>query len=244
MALEGLFAVMYVGYLLLPDDARSGPTGVLVPVIFFLGGLFAWISAGLSLQAAQAVRRVASLEQEAATDPLTGVYNRRHLDRRLNYEVNWGRRTGEPVAVLMIDLDHFKGVNDRFGHQVGDVVLVRLTEVLRGCVRDTDLVARYGGEEFVVVTPGADFDLAFKLAERIRVGVADYDFKLPTMMNHPTPARITVSIGIGHLTSDVSTPEALLREADRNLYFAKRGGRNRVEPSDRGRVPAESMSVA
>jgi diguanylate cyclase (GGDEF)-like protein len=244
MGLEGLFATMYVGYLLLPDGARSGPTGVLVPVIFLLGGLFAWISAGLSLQAAQAVRRVASLEREAATDSLTGVYNRRHLDRRLNYEVNWGRRTGEPVAVLMIDLDHFKGVNDRFGHQVGDVVLVRSTEILRGCVRDTDLVARYGGEEFVVVTPGADFDLAFKLAERIRAAVVDHDFKLPTMMADPAPARITVSVGIGHLTADVNTPEALLREADRNLYFAKRGGRNRVEPSEWQQANAGSVSVA
>jgi diguanylate cyclase (GGDEF)-like protein len=230
MGLEGVFVVAYVGYLFLPEEARSGPMGVLVPIIFFLGGLFGWISAGLSFQAAHSVRKVAKLEHEAATDPLTGLYNRRYLDRRLTYEINWGYRTNAPVAVLMIDLDHFKGINDRFGHQVGDMVLVKLAEIIRACVRDSDLVARYGGEEFVVVAPGADFDLAAKLGERIRAGVEEHDFELPTSITDTAPAVVTTSVGIAVLSAEHDKPEALLRAADHNLYQAKLRGRNRVEP--------------
>jgi diguanylate cyclase (GGDEF)-like protein len=130
----------------------------------------------------------------------------------------------------MIDLDHFKSINDRFGHQVGDMVLVKLTGVLRGCVRDSDLVARYGGEEFVVVAPGANFDLATKLGERIRASVEAYDFELPTAIAAPGPASVTASVGVAVLGPEHLTPDALLRDADHNLYLAKKRGRNRVEP--------------
>ncbi len=164
------------------------------------------------------------LEQMATTDFLTGLSNRRLFDQILERE--WGRmrRYGNHFALLILDLDHFKRVNDRFGHQVGDEVLKRVAGVLSDEVRAEDVVARYGGEEFAVIALGADADRSRDLGERLRQRVARTE--MPAFVE-----GITISIGVA-ATSVADPPQdidALIARADQALYRAKAGGRNRVE---------------
>jgi diguanylate cyclase (GGDEF)-like protein/PAS domain S-box-containing protein len=166
----------------------------------------------------------------ATRDELTGLYNRREMDRLLAEEVVRARRHDRPVSLLLIDLDHFKRVNDSFGHQVGDQVLRLIAGIIADSVRSFDRVARYGGEELAVILPEASEQQAMLVAERIRINVAqrlvavDLDGANP---GHP-PISLTVSIGVGCTNlAHEGTPEQLIRVADRALYAAKRGGRNR-----------------
>ena len=171
----------------------------------------------------------------ALTDPLTGLYNHRYLMRHLR-----GLLDGKQMsclAVLMLDVDHFKLVNDDLGHPAGDQALVAIAAVLRAQTRVFDSVARYGGEEFVVVMPGSDQQEAGCAAERLRAAVEQIAFE----PEQGRPRRLTVSIGVV-CGNGTSLPEELLRAADKALYVAKRAGRNRVEflPP----APQESPQVA
>ena len=159
----------------------------------------------------------------ALTDPLTGLYNRRYLLRHL--ESLLGGAQVADVAVLMLDVDYFKSVNDRFGHATGDLALRAIASMLRERTRAFDTLARYGGEEFVVVMPGADGEDAIVAAERLRaaaeqIDLGDYDQGRPTL---------TVSIGIACNHGQPMTTRQILSAADRALYAAKSSGRNRVE---------------
>jgi two-component system cell cycle response regulator len=158
----------------------------------------------------------------ALIDPLTGLYNQRYLMRHLRGLLESQNRE---LAVLMIDVDHFKSVNDEFGHTTGDKALRAIADVLRGHMRVFDSVARYGGEEFVAVMPGTGADEALEAAERLRSAIAATQFSWASGKF----ARLTVSIGIACTSPRPITPEALLHAADRALYAAKRAGRNRVE---------------
>jgi len=163
----------------------------------------------------------------ALTDPLTGLYNQRYLRRHLGGLVEGGQ--GRQLAVLMIDVDHFKSVNDRFGHAMGDRALRMIADTLRVSTRVFDSLARYGGEEFVVVMPGTGVDDAAVAGERLRSAVEATHFT-------PLPGeeiKLTVSVGIACTDDDPSTPDALLHAADLALYEAKRRGRNRVEMAPR-----------
>ncbi|MFZ5841616.1 MAG: GGDEF domain-containing protein [Pseudomonadota bacterium] len=180
--------------------------------------------------------KAAELEQLAITDALTGLYNRRHLTAELEQE--WSRhvRNGTRFAVLLFDADHFKSVNDRYGHPVGDEVLRQIGHCLREKIRGIDLAARYGGEEFAVLLPGIDASHALVVAERIRLGLAAL-----TIDTTQGPLHFTVSIGI----SDSDTPglhdaDGLLQRADQALYQAKQSGRNRCiiwQPVSSGTEP-------
>jgi diguanylate cyclase (GGDEF)-like protein len=164
------------------------------------------------------------LGELAVTDPLTGLHNRRHLYRQLEREFARARRYGHPLACLMLDIDHFKQVNDTYGHQVGDRVLVLVGEVLRGSVRTTDFAGRFGGEEFMVLAPETPRDGMALLAERIRQGVP----ARTGTVGAETP-RVTISLGVA--TTEVATgatADDLVRCADEALYQAKRAGRDRV----------------
>jgi two-component system cell cycle response regulator len=168
----------------------------------------------------------ARLEMLAHTDPLTQTHNRRALVERLTEEMERARRYGLHLSVLMVDLDHFKAINDSYGHVVGDEVLRGVSGTLQREARTVDIVARYGGEEFVVVLPETGSEGALALAERIRARVAG------------TPAvpggeygwlRVTVSIGVATVPAPgVNMPEELIAAADEALYRAKAEGRNRV----------------
>ena len=166
--------------------------------------------------------RLAALAQ---TDPLTGVLNRRALMERLGGELDRARRYGHAVAVLMLDLDHFKQVNDTLGHLVGDGVLRELGELLRSAVRTADFVARYGGEEFVLVLPETNLEGAVAFADRLRERVEAHQFGFA-----PTGVlRLSASIGVAIFPAPrIGTAEDLLAAADTLLYKAKADGRNRV----------------
>ena len=162
------------------------------------------------------------LEQQTYEDALTGLANRRRLDQRLADEFALALRHGRPLAVAMVDLDHFKAVNDRFSHAVGDAALRAIARLLSLQVRHTDLVARFGGEEFVIVLVETDRDAALRVCEKLRAAVASHGWTAI----HPG-LSLSLSIGLCADTS-VSTHDRMLALADRNLYSAKAAGRNRV----------------
>lgn len=163
------------------------------------------------------------LAEEAETDALTGVGNRRRASRALAAALNRARRYGEPVAVLLVDLDHFKQVNDQLGHEAGDVLLGRIGALLASEARSYDTVARIGGDEFVVVCPTTDTFGARAMAERLRRLVRETGAAVL-----PEGEEVTVSIGIAVYPLAGDTPEELLRAADAALYEVKRAGRDGV----------------
>ncbi|MEM9011536.1 MAG: PleD family two-component system response regulator [Pseudomonadota bacterium] len=160
----------------------------------------------------------------AVIDPLTGLFNRRYAMQHLGKIIDRGRATSGDVAVMMLDLDRFKSINDRYGHDAGDVVLKEFARRLLANVRGLDLVARLGGEEFFVAMPETDTVAAGLVAERVRRAVAN----TPVFMPDGTAIEVTVSIGIALDCGRDEEPEALIKCADRALYLSKREGRNRV----------------
>jgi diguanylate cyclase (GGDEF)-like protein len=164
------------------------------------------------------------LAEQIGTDPLTGCLNRRALETRLRAEWRQAKRRGSTVAVLAIDLDHFKNINDTRGHPFGDVVLQELAGIMKATARDTDAVARVGGDEFVIVLPDTGWQGALTFAERMRRKVDDFSFGAAS-----GPMGLTISVGVALARgTDPVSPEMLLQEADRSLYKAKTGGRNRI----------------
>ena len=172
--------------------------------------------------------RISLLERETFTDPLTGVFNRRYLDRRLNEEVATARRYGSPLSVLLLDLDNFKQINDEHGHQIGDQVLIAAGGIVASELRASDVLARYGGEEFLVIAPHTALLKAAELAERLRKRVEDHDFRLQNESGKVVKLRLTISIGVASFGDGIDNVDRLVHAADENLYRAKREGRNRV----------------
>ena len=164
------------------------------------------------------------LAEQVGTDPLTGCLNRRALETRLQAEWRQAKRRGSSVAVLAIDVDDFKQINDERGHPFGDVVLRELADIMKATARDTDAVARVGGDEFVIVLPDTGWQGALTFAERIRRKVDEFAFGGAT-----SDIDLTISIGVALARgTDPVSPEILLQEADRTMYKAKRNGKNRI----------------
>ena len=182
-------------------------------------------AAALALACERAVQVNHRLEHAATVDPLTGLLNRGGLDARLREELERARRHREPVALVTIDVDRFKSLNDTLGHPGGDAVLRGLAAILRRSVRPFDLCARFGGDEFAIVMPRAAAAPASRCAERIRRRTQDY---WPAAVSpRPPGLRITASFGVA-VSRPGGTPPALVERADRALYAAKADGRNRV----------------
>jgi diguanylate cyclase (GGDEF)-like protein len=160
-----------------------------------------------------------SLERLASADPLTGLANRRGGEKDIAAEISRARRQNTPLSCVLLDIDHFKEVNDTFGHQAGDYVLREISSLLRRTVRAYDILVRWGGEEFLVVLPGVEQEQALKLAERIRVAIEN--------MPLAGIGGVTTSVGVAALGADFSF-EAMFAAADRRLYTAKASGRNTV----------------
>ena len=165
----------------------------------------------------------AILERLATRDPLTNCYNRRSFFEQFDVQWNSAQRCGNALSAVMVDVDHFKAVNDNHGHSVGDTVLQLIAETLQRLVRDSDIVARYGGEEFTLLLPNTEIIEACVIAERIRKAIEE--MKL-------TQLTVTASLGVSSLGQAPASPQDLLDQADKSLYFAKRNGRNQVARFD------------
>lgn len=164
------------------------------------------------------------MKHHADLDGLTQIHNRRHFDKRLQDEVNRHARYAQPLSLMMLDIDHFKKINDTYGHQAGDTVLKELAAMLCSALRTTDYVARYGGEEFTMILPHTPEDQAGILAERLREKIADFPF-----VHDGVRIPVTVSIGLSALYSNADADAvSILHDADKALYQAKHGGRNKV----------------
>lgn len=162
--------------------------------------------------------------RQAQHDALTGLYNRQAMDRMIAREISLAERTGAPLAMVVIDIDHFKDVNDTHGHFIGDQILRMVANQIRSTVRDADLAFRYGGEEFVAVLTGATLTCAAQVADRIRINLETHDCDIGNDLS----LRVTASLGVTDLRPG-DTPQSLFQRADRALYEAKHSGRNRVE---------------
>ena len=164
------------------------------------------------------------LYRQAAVDMLTGLANRRSFLSQLGRAFAQARRQGQPLSLLYLDVDHFKLINDRYGHAAGDEVLKAFAEVVAQQVRSADLVGRIGGEEFAVLLPDADGAQAAEVAARVRRAVAEREIDTGA-----ATLKVTVSIGLATLQAGHEHPDRLLEDADGALYVAKQRGRNRVE---------------
>jgi diguanylate cyclase (GGDEF)-like protein len=171
-----------------------------------------------------------ALRFQATTDPLTGTYNRAKFDEALASEIARAKRYRRPFTLILFDIDHFKRVNDSYGHQAGDDVLVRLSAIAKETIRATDLLARWGGEEFVILATGQEGETGCLLAEKLRATVEATSFEYV--------GKVTCSLGVAQFV-DSDSAESLIARADGALYRAKANGRNRAEFS-----PASSSSVA
>lgn len=205
-------------------------TGVLLATALFFGVFFIYPLIRIQVREEGKLRamtvslsaRSETLEHAALTDGLTGMQNRRYFDDALREYLDEFRRIEKPVGLMILDLDHFKQVNDTHGHDVGDEVLKAVANCLKDMTRYHDVVARLGGEEFAVVTPNMDAELLSKFAERIRKAIAGM-----SILSGNVRLKITTSVGLA-VWDRKETAEDFFKRADQQLYEAKRQGRNRV----------------
>ena len=205
-----------------PETSRLLAPGLLQALSFFAGHAV-MLTTSVGFLVLHKDRAEQSAQRLAVTDPLTGTFNRRTFLELAEKEIARSRRAGSALSLVLLDLDHFKRINDQHGHVVGDGVLIRFTKIVQGCLRREDLLVRYGGEEFCVLLPDVALDGAVALAERIRQSVERTGF------GGSSPLRVTVSAGVARLGREDSDDIAhLLKRADEAMYGAKAAGRNQV----------------
>jgi diguanylate cyclase (GGDEF)-like protein len=229
---RGVFAAAgFTGFVLLASTIGVDPGAYAHNPAFVNASLICLI--GLAAGCHALMRSDIRQRAEAILDPLTGLLNRKALMDRFAELSQQAALTGEPVALVMCDVDHFKAVNDEHGHERGDAVLKEIAYVIRRSLRSFELVYRLGGEEFLIVLPGATWTTAAELAERVRRSLE---------AARPGGLHVTISMGVASASGDVDL-DALLRDADQALYRAKRDGRNRVA-SAAGGQPAAALAPA
>jgi diguanylate cyclase (GGDEF)-like protein len=234
----GLLAPVGLLLYVVLTSVRLDPGALLV--VAAVGGsattLAGWLVGRRQERLASGNRRLAkisaNLQTLSASDPLTGLPNRRTFEERLRVELARAARYRLPLALVMIDLDHFKRVNDRHGHRAGDEVLRATAEVLDAGKRSGDLVARYGGEELVALLPHSDAQAATAWAERVRAQIAA--LVIPW---NGGPLRVTASFGVAVFPASGTDRDGLVEASDQALYLAKRAGRNRVACAPAGEAP-------
>jgi diguanylate cyclase (GGDEF)-like protein len=206
---------------------------------FFNAFVLALIIGGLVIFVGRAFD---TTERESLSDPLTGLANRRFLHEILLRELRRAQRSNQPFAVMIVDIDHFKVVNDTYGHNAGDEMLEQLAGIMLSSVRATDFVVRYGGEEFVILLPETRLADAQQVAEKLRKTIGE-----SVMESTAKPGVIltcTVSAGVSMYPVDAASGEGLILKADKALYFAKQHGRNRVVTVAEAETPSPDVPVA
>ncbi len=224
-----------------PSDSQSPleriisiiPTSIKLAIAALAGLLMAALAFVARYQ-----RRLVSAERRAATDSLTGLPNRRHADEVVERLLAAARRNHRPLSVILFDLDHFKAINDRYGHGTGDDVLRATATATRGLLRGADHVARFGGEEFIVLLPETTAAAAEGVAEKLRVRLAEVE--VPSLDG----GSFTASFGVATYPDNGVGGQDLMRVVDEALYRAKEGGRNRVEGSAPPASPADDSAEA
>ncbi len=217
-----------------PEDYTNLMQASLGQGMTFLMAFVALLGAGWGFVLAGFERTAAKLEVLATHDGLTGCLNRHSADTLLEHALARGRRDGAPVALVLIDLDHFKRINDEHGHRMGDEALRRFADTVRARLRSSDVFGRWGGEEFGLVLPATDGPGALRLAEAVRAGVEA--LPLRTADGQPVPLRMSAGVAVAASDSGLNA-DRLYALADRALYEAKAGGRNRVVAAGPGPVP-------
>jgi len=233
--LENIYFGLYFGsvYQILPAQLATvmgHPTLLIVPKVLNVAAgtvvlcllLWRWLPLAVK-ERNKADQRATDLETLAAVDFLTGVYNRRQFETLARAELARCQRYLRPLSVVMLDIDHFKAVNDRFGHAAGDRVLKSVADLCRAAKRDSDIIARLGGEEFAIMLPETTEAATVQFAERLRRLIVDCAV---TANGQEIP--VTISVGIAGASVRTSGIESLMRDADQALYEAKRAGRNRI----------------
>jgi diguanylate cyclase (GGDEF)-like protein len=237
-----LLAISYTGYiaqLLAEGEGQAGiKEDLLVGTAAVLVSLFVYGVADLSFQTVKDFRDISRFKALAHQDQLTGVFNRRYFDLTLEEAVKIALCKKEPLSLMAVDIDHFKSVNDEYGHLSGDTVLRSVCGAIMRQCRHTDIVARYGGDELMIIVSG-DAATAVTLAERVKAMVENLEIELAT---HAT-LRVTVSIGLATITFGDS-PDTLFTRADAALYEAKRLGRNRIEIVSRSRDDSDITELS
>jgi len=223
-----LFLLSYLSYNIIYWDRYNNYFILVMPIVFFFSAIFVLLVGTLALQTATDLNQVSALRRENILDPLIGIYNRRHLNLKLAEEIKRAHRYNFQLSMLLLDIDHFKNVNDTYGHYIGDLVLKGLGHLLLKNVRETDIVARYGGEEIAVIAPNTSVPAAADLAERLRQ-VVETSVMVPADEQEDRQAvSISVSIGVAGLDQKIVDKQSLIERTDEALYRAKQKGRNRV----------------
>ena len=233
--LENIYFGLYFGsvYQVLPSQLAAvmgHPVLLILPKFLNVAAgsvvlcllLWRWLPLAVT-ERSQAEQRASDLETLAAVDFLTGVYNRRHFETLAHAELARCQRYMRPLSVMMIDIDHFKTVNDQFGHAVGDRVLKSVADLCRAAKRDSDIVARVGGEEFAIMLPETTEAATMQFAERLRRLARDC-----ALAANGEEIPVTISVGIAGGSMRTSGIESLMRDADHALYQAKRSGRDQI----------------
>jgi len=220
------------------DPIQPISDGALTGVHLFNLAVLFLMTSYLSVYYMNMVKRAhQGLRCMATTDPLTQLFNRRHMMEMAAHDISIHDQHSRLLAFLLMDVDHFKQLNDRFGHNLGDRVLCKISEIIQSALREDDYVGRWGGEEFLAVLPDSDSHQAAMIAERVRAAVAEHDWGQLGLNT-----AVTLSIGVSHYLSGESFTESVAR-ADTALYVSKASGRNRVEAADSIRnAPVDAVS--
>ncbi|HIJ60667.1 MAG TPA: GGDEF domain-containing protein [Nitrospirae bacterium] len=239
----GLFLIFFLlGYLTFAITLWTGHEYIsgdtITSVIFFFGACFVLIITKMTKKSIKTLQEYTELQKDVITDPLMSIYNRRFIDKQIEHEFNLALRNKTIFSIALIDVDHFKSINDTYGHHIGDIVLKRLAKIFLESVRKSDFVGRYGGEEIILILPNTDKDGAFFLAEKMRALIEKTPIIKGDEKCRGKDLYCTISVGIsGFCKERHKDYRAIINDADAAMYNAKCSGRNKVSLACQTELP-------